>query len=943
MKANQTKQDLLREVQGLTTRLQEAEEIIQAIRRGEVDGLLVATPEGDRVFTLEGAELPYRIFVESMHDGAATLTHEGAILYANTAFAGMLRLPQEKIIHKYMNQFIQPSDREIFASILKKAVQGTREGEGELLLLRNIPVQISLRLLPLYGESPIVCAVITDLTRQKKLKRTLESLNRSRAILNQAADAIIICDERGIITQASRETRRFGDTVLLGLYLDDAFKITFPSGLPLHKQVFTVVDVLKGRIFHKQEAIFSAGEKTFYFLLSAQPLRGKDKVIVGCVVTLTDITSLKQAEEEMRRQRLEIEQLYREAPVGLCLLDKDLRFIRINQRLAEINGIPAAEHIGKTVRELLPELTDAIEHPMRRTLETGEPQFNIEIISSTPAHPGIKRSFLEQWLPVIDGRGSVTGLNIVVEEITERKRMEQMLRESEEKFRSAFANAAIGFAMATPEGRFADANPAFCRITGYSIEELLTMEFRQLVHPEDYALNMKLTDQMMSGQSDYFVVENRYIRKDKTDVWVRKSLSLVRDAMGAILWRIALVEDITERKRVAEDLSRSMNILQTVLDNTPDPIFLKDRDGRILLCNPATLDLLGKPAEAVIGKTDAELYDDAATAQAIMENDQRIIQSDRVEVVEECLKLARGTRIYLSTKGPYRDSDGHIVGLIGTGRDITDRKQMEDDLRKRTVELEQLSQTLEERVLERTEELRMINRELHQSQIRLKQLSRDLLDAQEKERKRVAWELHDSIGSSLTAIKFRIENVLRESVSNGSQAIDRLKKLVPVVQTAVMEAKRIQMNLRPSILDDIGIVATTRWFCNQFRETYPEVQLERHVKINEDDVPDSLKTVIFRIVQEGLNNAARHSKSPLVSFYLWKSNQTLRLLIRDRGEGFDLSAAQSRTGYVRGFGLESMRERAELSGGRFFIRTKQRKGTVIRASWPTDMSSGVPS
>jgi len=808
MNTKQTKQDLLREVQALTVRLQEAEEIIQAIRTGEVDGLLVTTPEGERVFTLEGAELPYRIFVESMNEGAATITHDGVILYSNPSFARMLRLPQEKVIHRFMHRFIHPADRETFAAIFKKGAQG--RSEGEVLLRNNTPVQISLQPLPLYGPSPVVCAVITDRTRQKKLKTTIASLNRSRAVFNQAADVIIVCDEQGIITQASRETQRYGGTILLGLYLDDAFNITFPSGLPLHKKVFTVADVLKGRIFRKQEAMLVAGEKTFHLLLSAQPLRGKNREVLGCVVTLTDMTARKQAEEKTKKQAMEIEQLYHNAPVGLCMLDKDLRFLRINERMAEMNGIPAAEHVGKSIRELMPQLADEVEPQMHRTLKTGEPQLNSEVISETPAQPGVKRRWQEQWLPIKDESGRVTGLNIVIEETTERMRIVQMLRESEEKFRSAFANAAIGFAMANPEGGFVDANSAYCRITGYSIEELRGMGWPQMIHPDDYAENMRVTDRILSGQINSAVLENRYVSKDGAVVWVRKSISLVRNAEGEPQLVLALIEDITTRK------------------------------------------------------------------------------------------------------------------------------QAEEALRQRTLELEMLSAKLEQRVLERTEELRILNQELQKSQSRLKHLSQDLLDAQEKERKKVAWELHDSIGSSLMAIKFRIENALREG---GSHAMANLEKVVPVVQTAVMEAKRIQMNLRPSMLDDLGIVATARWFFSQFRETYPEIQLEQHIKIEEDDVPDSLKTVIFRIFQEGLNNAARHSKSPVVSLYLWKSNRTLKLIIRDRGQGFDLSEVQSRTVHSRGLGLESMRERAELSGGCFSVATRQGKGTVVRVSWPISSNS----
>ncbi len=158
--------------------------------------------------------------------------------------------------------------------------------------------------------------------------------------------------------------------------------------------------------------------------------RDADGRVVRMAGSEVDITERKQAEKELRaaeelaQQRLvEIEDIYHNAPVGMCVLDRDLRFVRINERLAEINGIPAAEHIGKTVRDLLPELADTVEPEMRRILETGEPRLNIEIASETPAQSGVKRSWMEQWLPIIDAHGQVAGLNVVVEETTERMRL----------------------------------------------------------------------------------------------------------------------------------------------------------------------------------------------------------------------------------------------------------------------------------------------------------------------------------------------------------------------------------------------------------------------------------------------------------------------------------------------------------------------------------------
>lgn len=152
----------------------------------------------------------------------------------------------------------------------------------------------------------------------------------------------------------------------------------------------------------------------------------------ACVL-FTDITDRKQTEELARQRLAELEDLYRNAPIGLCVLDRDLRFVRINERLAEINGIPAADHIGKTVRELMPDLADKTEAEFNRVLATGEPKLNIEIVGETPAQPNVRRSWLERWLPINDVDGKVIGLSIVVEETTERKRAEQDLLENNQE------------------------------------------------------------------------------------------------------------------------------------------------------------------------------------------------------------------------------------------------------------------------------------------------------------------------------------------------------------------------------------------------------------------------------------------------------------------------------------------------------------------------------
>ena len=140
--------------------------------------------------------------------------------------------------------------------------------------------------------------------------------------------------------------------------------------------------------------------------------------------------------------------------------------------------------------------------------------------------------------------------------------MEKALRESEEKFRKAFVNAAVGFVLSTPGGRFVEANAAFCAVTGYDAEELKGCDAGRLIHPDDYAENVRLVERLVAGQIPHFILENRYVRKDGEVVWVRKSSSLVRDAAGLPQWTITLVEDITDRKRFEDSLAESLDELK---------------------------------------------------------------------------------------------------------------------------------------------------------------------------------------------------------------------------------------------------------------------------------------------------------------------------------------------------------------------------------------------
>jgi signal transduction histidine kinase len=224
---------------------------------------------------------------------------------------------------------------------------------------------------------------------------------------------------------------------------------------------------------------------------------------------------------------------------------------------------------------------------------------------------------------------------------------------------------------------------------------------------------------------------------------------------------------------------------------------------------------------------------------------------------------------------------------------------------------------------------------LRKSGEELRLLSSQLLTAQETERGRIARELHDGIGQSLSAIKFRVEDALGQLEKGSTESsVSTLGNLIPIIQSTVEEVRRITMDLRPSTLDDLGILATVAWLCRVFQATYSTVEIKREIGAEESDIPNPLKIVVYRILQEALNNVAKHSGADMITISLAKKDNTIKLAIEDNGCGFDLQEAFSVESSERGFGLGSMKERTELSGGTFVINSAKGEGTIVLASWP---------
>ena len=196
-------------------------------------------------------------------------------------------------------------------------------------------------------------------------------------------------------------------------------------------------------------------------------------------------------------------------------------------------------------------------------------------------------------------------------------------------------------------------------------------------------------------------------------------------------------------------------------------------------------------------------------------------------------------------------------------------------------------------------------------------------------------ELHDGIGQSLSAIKLGMENALRSGELAGRRSEQSVEQIVGRVRDAIEEVRRISMGLRPSLLDDLGLVATIDWYCREYRTLHPNINIEKHVRIKESEIPNRLKVVVFRIIQEALNNVAKHAGASNVSVELSKTADALRLRIEDDGRGIAPEVLQDNAG----LGLSTMKERAKNSWGCLTLETAPDTGTVVQVLWPLAQGS----
>ncbi len=398
--------------------------------------------------------------------------------------------------------------------------------------------------------------------------------------------------------------------------------------------------------------------------------------------------ALQEAEERFRA-------VVTYSPTKIHIKDAAGRYTLINPLAEKLFGVTDAEGRGKTTSDLFEEDVAAAYTAHDQTvMESGQAmEEEEEFILEDGVH-----TFLTTKFPIRDGFGKAIAIGAIGTDITDRKRTEEALRESEERFRGIFEQGAVGIAVMSPDGHFAQVNRAYCDFIGYQAEDLIGWHFDRVIHLDDMARVTAHWDAVMADATIARVNERRYHHKSGDLCWGLANLTVLRDPEGEITGYMVQVQDITERKQAEEALHTREAQLRGIMDNAPIQIVLKDTKGRYVLTNPQWQKSYSLTEEEAQGKTIRDLFPEEF-ANALSAHEIEVVKTGKTIIHEDQLPQADGVHDFITVKFPIRDATGELVNFGAMSVDITERKRAEE-------KIHMLNENLERRVEERTAELR---------------------------------------------------------------------------------------------------------------------------------------------------------------------------------------------------------------------------------------------
>lgn len=663
----------------------------------------------------------------------------------------------------------------------------------------------------------------------------------------------------------------------------------YVESLTTNPKELTKLQTIKGWIFVFASAL------VLYFLIK----RDRDKIEQSLLI---EKSAREQAELMKRRiadEQEKTKMIIEYASEGIFIADEKGQYVDVNPTGCRMLGYTKEELLQKNLRELIFYDETAPPLALNKLIEGETLTVERKLIRKDGSI--LHAEIVAKMLPDKRFQG-------LVRDISERKHAEDILKRSEERFRAFFSSDVIGTFYGDICGNVFSANNEFLRILELTKEDLEKEKLKiQNFTPEEFLRqdeeNIILAKNLGSCQP----YEKQFLSKSGKRIWVLVGFVLVGKEKEEIL---GYVLDLTKLKEAEENYKRLyikneelLQRLQLHLERIPLAYIILDSDFRIKFFNPEAEKIFGYKNAEVRGKDPYDFLIPESSKPLVDEKIKRWHLGDmNANGINE--NITKDGRIILCEwyNTPILDENGNLIEVISMGIDVTEREKSKEELLK--------------------------------SEQKLRALASHLQSVREEERSTIARELHDELGQILTSIKMNLmmmtKQVLQDDESFDKTVFENeIDSMNEMIEHSVRRLKKLISELRPEILDDLGLIPAVEWLIEQF-VTRSGVKVNFIVEANNLNLPKNKQLNVYRIVQESLTNVLRHSKATEINLSIFETGNSLKITIQDNGKGFNPDLLDP----LHSIGITGMKERALSFGADLNIQSASGKGTTVLLSVP---------
>jgi PAS domain S-box-containing protein len=805
----------------------------------------------------------------------------------------------------------------------------------------------------------------------KKKERAIHELDRSR----KGSDTLAQAGKVGEVGQVAEKEeavavnlyRGILDSIACGVWVTDADDIIHYANRGMEmiagvtKQRLSGANVLddqpENTIEHFKERYLEAKKSLLPVYYDEVPVvtpagrqtyqsgwlipRVKDGEFEGMICTVEDITKHKQTQRALHKTEEKYRELVENANVVILRMDVEGNVTFFNEFAQKFFGFKEEEIIGRNVVGSIVPDSPAYVRKVRNMLKNigrhpscyASNEFQnvrrdgsrvwiywknkaipsnggavAEIlcvgndISDIKRHEGLLRKCRTDLEKQVRSRTAqlMKANEELYNEVVERKWAEGVLRTSEEKYRLVVENASEGI-LVIQDGFFRFLNPKAVKIMGRSSQELAARPFIEFIHPDDRDVVMERHLKKLKGDNLALIYSCRIIDGGGNTKWVEANPVLIT-WMGRPA-TLTFFSNITERKRAEERLM----LLESAIQQTNDSIVITTASpstpsSKIVFVNTAYSEMTGYTAEEIMGKPAIHLQSPETDGMEWLKLEGSGSHGD-VFCIETVNRRKDGTRYAVEWHvAPIRNEHGKVTHFISTQREITERKMAEERVR------------------------------VYQEQLR--SLASELSLAEERERRRLATDLHDHIGQTLAITRMKVGE-LRNSLSSGDHA-GLIAEIWSLMEKTMKYTKSLTFELSPPILYELGFVATVEWLTEEFQKQHGLL-----FELEDDGLPKPLdrdvSVLMFQAVRELFMNVVKHARAERVRVSVVRKSNQMQVTVEDDGVGFDLDHVDKHS-----FGFFSIRERMKYFGGAFVVRARAGQGTSVILTAPlNDVPEGA--